>query len=333
MAFVAGLASVLAPFAASVVEAKTPGSKYCYNGVCHRVKTLAETESSIGASVDVVASFYDDAKRDRFNPRNLTSSGEIFRPGAPDNAASPIYPDGTKLLVWNPATRQAAVIRINNAGPYKGNRLLDLSRGAADRLGFLHSGIARVRVRVVQAPSAEEATYRKGRKYEPVPGVLGEFSSLDHAYAGAMSAVGGTRIASISVASAGQIAHAPQPGALTSPPPIAEPDGSMAGVKPAGLASVPEPNIGIADAGQASPLDTRANSEKLAASRAWDSSGDMSLHRVPLTGESKAQRGKTAPVRVAFNSPAPRRAAREEVVAAKAQRVRTARRADDDDDD
>ncbi len=165
-------------------EAKTPGKTYCYHGVCHRVKTLAETEAMIGEEETVIASHYDDCSKDRFNPCGLTSSGEVFRPNTPDNTASPIYPDGTKLLVWNPKTQQALVVRVNNAGPYHRNRRLDLSRAAAAKLGFEGQGVAEVRVRVVEAPTPEEAKYSEKRNYAPVPGDIGTFASFEEANTG-----------------------------------------------------------------------------------------------------------------------------------------------------
>ena len=82
--------------------------------VCHRVETIAETRREIGKRRVLYASHYSSCKVDRFNPCGLTSSGERFRPNAPDNAASPIYPDGTKLLVWNPSNGKTVVVRINN---------------------------------------------------------------------------------------------------------------------------------------------------------------------------------------------------------------------------
>ena len=127
--------------------AKTPGKTYCFLGVCHRVKSLAETQALIGKTETMQASFYDDAKVDRFNPSNITSSGEYFQASRPDNAASPVLPDGTKVMVWSPTTKRAAILRINNAGPYWGQRKIDLSRGAADKLGFSRSGVATVQVR------------------------------------------------------------------------------------------------------------------------------------------------------------------------------------------
>jgi rare lipoprotein A len=173
---------LLIPFDSSPpAEAKTPGHTYCFLGVCHRVKSITETERAIGANVVLTASHYDDPKKDRFNPSRITSSGELLRADRADNAASPIYPDGTKLLVWNPRSKQAAVIRINNAGPYYGSRLLDLSRGAAEKLGFGRQGVATVHARVIAAPTRAEAAYRRGRTYAPVPGPIGSFDSIDTA--------------------------------------------------------------------------------------------------------------------------------------------------------
>jgi rare lipoprotein A len=177
----AGLAIALAAIPA---EAKTPGSTYCFNGICHRVSTLAETEAEVGHPTTLATSFYDDCRADRLNPCGLTSSGEPFRPDRPDNAASPVYPDGTQLLLFNPASRKAAVVRVNNAGPYYGTRKLDVSRAAAERLGFHHRGTANLVVRVVKAPRTAEATYAANRRYRPVAGYIGEFPDANAANKG-----------------------------------------------------------------------------------------------------------------------------------------------------
>lgn len=162
-------------------DAKTPGSTYCFYGTCHRVKTLTETESIVGVKQIVQASFYDSCKNDRYNPCGLTSSGEAFRPEKADNAASPIYPDGTTLLVRSPVSQQAAVLRVNNAGPYWGKRTLDVSRGAAEALGFKGQGVAELEVRVLEAPTRDEATYKRHRSYAPVLGPIGRYASIDEA--------------------------------------------------------------------------------------------------------------------------------------------------------
>jgi rare lipoprotein A len=172
-------------------EAKTPGHTYCFNRVCHRVKTISETRQSMGETTVVKASFYDSPGRDGLNPSRITSSGEFLASHKPDNAASPVYPDGTKVLVWNPHTQKAAVVRINNAGPYYGSRLLDVSRAAAETLGFANQGVATLHVRVVEPPTDADARYSRGRAYNPVPGFLGIFQSLDMAMADLGRAING----------------------------------------------------------------------------------------------------------------------------------------------
>lgn len=190
--------------------AKTPGKTYCFVRKCHRVMTLDETRRAVGRRMVVVASHYDSAGRDRFNPSNVTSSGEYFRAGAADNAASPNLPNGTVILAWNPATKQSAVLRINNAGPYWGNRTLDVSRGAAQRLGFGGKGVASLHVRVLRAPSSSEATYSRGRRYAAVPGPIGAHASLELAVAAANSAMGrspGAPATTVAVAAASPTAR------------------------------------------------------------------------------------------------------------------------------
>ena len=147
--------TAFAAVAGSSVQSKTPGKTYCENEVCHRVMTIAETEALIGKAVWQLASFYDDCKLDKGNPCTALSSGEKFQPSEADNAASPIYPDGTTISVFNPATQRTAILRINNSGPYHGLRQLDVSKGAAETLGFIDSGTATLRVTVIGAPSAE----------------------------------------------------------------------------------------------------------------------------------------------------------------------------------
>lgn len=174
-----GFAAFVGLVPTGATEAKTPGSQYCFLGVCHRVLTLAETRAQIGKPRPMHASHYDSPARDRFNPSLLTSSGEIFRPDAPDNAASPIYPDGTQVAVFAPSTKRGAIVRINNAGPYYGNRLIDLSRGLAERLGFAHNGVARVMVEVLAEPSPAEARYVRSRRYAPVAGYIGKVADIE----------------------------------------------------------------------------------------------------------------------------------------------------------
>ena len=168
-------------------EAKTPGAVYCHRDTCHRVISLEETSLLVGRDLKLNASYYDHCRRDRFNRCGLTSSGEIVRPGDPDNAASPIFPDGTALLLFNPDTGRAALVRVNNAGPYWGRRQLDVSRATAQRLGFERDGVADLEVRIVLSPLAADAAYRRHRRYDAVPGFIGSYDSLAHAHAAVLA--------------------------------------------------------------------------------------------------------------------------------------------------
>lgn len=167
--------------------AKAPGARYCFHGFCHRVGTLAQTDTLVGWRGYLIASYYDDCSRDRLNPCGLTSSGAVFRPDLADNAASPLFPDGTVILAYNPKSGDASVLRITNAGPYSGQRKLDVSRAAADRLGFRKQGVAPLVVSVLQSPTKTEASYVRRREYPSVPGHIGKFETFDVAIAAAQS--------------------------------------------------------------------------------------------------------------------------------------------------
>jgi tetratricopeptide (TPR) repeat protein len=168
-----------------VAEAKTPGQVHCYGGFCHRVKAIDEMPALVGAPADVVATFYDSPENDRFNTGTLTSSGEVFDAEMPTRTSSSVYPDGTELLVWNPLNGRAAHVRVNDFGPFFLNRTLDLTRRVADDLGFIKAGVATLRLIVVFAPSAAEATYRRERTYPQVRGYLGTMDRAEFERTGA----------------------------------------------------------------------------------------------------------------------------------------------------
>lgn len=204
-------AVILSATAATVADAKTPGKTYCFYKKCHRVKSLSETRALVGHDVTLAASHYNDCRFDRYNPCGLTSSGEKFHPDRADNAASPIYPDGTVLLVWHEATQDAAVIRINNAGPYWGNRKLDVSIATAEQLGFRGRGVTTLETRVIKAPDTQEAKYSRNRRYRPVPGYIGKHASIEKAERAAVAAIAVTAIAASTLAPpSGAVAMATQ---------------------------------------------------------------------------------------------------------------------------
>ncbi|MGO2452126.1 septal ring lytic transglycosylase RlpA family protein [Pseudomonas taetrolens] len=74
-----------------------------------------------------------------------TASGEPFNQNAL-TAAHPRLPFGTRLLVTNLSNKKSVVVRVNDRGPYTRGRIIDVSRKAAQQLGMLRSGTAKVRV-------------------------------------------------------------------------------------------------------------------------------------------------------------------------------------------
>ncbi len=81
---------------------------------------------------------------------NRTANGEVFRPGTL-TAAHRTLPFGTKVRVTNLWNGRSAVVRINDRGPFHGRRVIDLAHGAASQLGLVSSGIAQVKLEVLQA--------------------------------------------------------------------------------------------------------------------------------------------------------------------------------------
>jgi rare lipoprotein A len=64
-------------------------------------------------------------------------------------AAHKKLPFGTVVRVTNVATGRSVQVTINDRGPFIPGRIIDLSRGAAVKLGIIDSGVAKVRVEVL----------------------------------------------------------------------------------------------------------------------------------------------------------------------------------------
>ncbi|MBC8038253.1 MAG: septal ring lytic transglycosylase RlpA family protein [Rhizobiales bacterium] len=79
---------------------------------------------------------------------SLTANGERFNPMGM-TAAHRSLPFGTKVKVTNMRTGKTVVVRINDRGPFINGRVIDLSLGAAQRVGMIKSGVAKVNVVVV----------------------------------------------------------------------------------------------------------------------------------------------------------------------------------------
>lgn len=72
-----------------------------------------------------------------------TASGEMMNPSAM-TAAHKTLPLGSKVRVTHSGTGKSIVVRINDRGPFIKGRVIDLSKGAAKKLGFIGAGHTKV---------------------------------------------------------------------------------------------------------------------------------------------------------------------------------------------
>lgn len=79
---------------------------------------------------------------------NYSASGEVFNQHAM-TAAHRTLPFGTQVRVTNVDNGLSVVVRINDRGPFHGNRVIDLSTAAAQAIGLVQAGVAPVNVEVV----------------------------------------------------------------------------------------------------------------------------------------------------------------------------------------
>lgn len=90
---------------------------------------------------DGIASYYHEGQR--------TANGERFNPGGM-TAAHRTLPFNTRVRVTRKSNGQSVDLRINDRGPFIRGRIIDVSRGAAVRLGMIGSGVAQVHVEVIR---------------------------------------------------------------------------------------------------------------------------------------------------------------------------------------
>jgi rare lipoprotein A len=100
-------------------------------------------EEDVNYRAEGFASWYGDDFHGR-----LTANGEVFDMDSL-TAAHPTLPMPCYARVTNLSNGKSLIVRINDRGPYQGNRLIDVSNKAAELLDFRGNGVARVRVEYV----------------------------------------------------------------------------------------------------------------------------------------------------------------------------------------
>ena len=138
------------------------GDPYTIGGVTYTPADIADYDD-VG-----YASWYGDELAGK-----ATANGETFDPAA-ISAAHKTLPLPSYVEVTALDTGRTILVRVNDRGPMVGDRLIDLSRGAAEQLGIT-DGVAAVRVRRTNPPVAERAQLRSGkpvRERIPTPNSL-----------------------------------------------------------------------------------------------------------------------------------------------------------------
>lgn len=113
--------------------------------VAAAAKAEEEAATEVLETLTGTASYYADYFAGR-----RTASGELYNPRELV-AAHRTLPFGTVVRVTNQENQRSVTVRIVDRGPFAGgNRIIDLSRRAAERLDFIRDGLARVTVEVLE---------------------------------------------------------------------------------------------------------------------------------------------------------------------------------------
>ncbi|TAG90320.1 MAG: septal ring lytic transglycosylase RlpA family protein [Bacteroidetes bacterium] len=113
-----------------------------------------------------LASYYTE----KFEGR-ITASNEKFN-GQEMVGSHKKLPFGTKVLVTNLANNKEVTIRINDRGPYAYGRIMDISQAAAEKIGLIETGTAKISIKVISVgkkndPKVEiDKPYLKENKVE-----------------------------------------------------------------------------------------------------------------------------------------------------------------------
>lgn len=103
-----------------------------------------------------VASWYGPGCQGR-----QTANGETFDEHKL-TAANRTLPLGSRVRVTNLRNGRSVVVRINDRGPWVYTRLIDLSKAAAERLGFRSYGLTPVKITVLRETARREALSQTG---------------------------------------------------------------------------------------------------------------------------------------------------------------------------
>lgn len=133
-------------FVSSMLSACGSSSSYSSGTRMSKSGDLDRYESAkVLEAYEGKASYYHDSLAG-----NLTANGEVYRLGK-FTAASRTLPFGTVIRVVRKDTGKSVIVRVNDRGPFgRKERILDLSRAAAESLGMIRAGVVPIRAEIVK---------------------------------------------------------------------------------------------------------------------------------------------------------------------------------------
>ena len=133
----------------AIQKGRVKNSPYVVNG--KRYVPMSEKKAEI-YSEKGIASWYGYETRNK-KGGHMTANGEVFDPEGL-NAAHKYLPLPTYVKVTNLENGKSIIVRVNDRGPFVAGRIIDLSAGAAKKLGYYNKGTAKVLVETIKVENA-----------------------------------------------------------------------------------------------------------------------------------------------------------------------------------
>jgi rare lipoprotein A len=128
----------------AIAQGRVKASPYVIFGKRYEPMRVKQAESYRQQGI---ASWYGDETYRKPGGR-MTANGEAFKPDCL-SAAHKYLPLPIFVRVTNLSNKRSIIVRVNDRGPFVDGRIIDLSAGAARKLGFYEEGTARVLVETV----------------------------------------------------------------------------------------------------------------------------------------------------------------------------------------
>ena len=129
----------------AIKQGKVKNSPYVVRGKKYYPMSINESKTYKQTGI---ASWYGNETL-RQKGGHMTANGEAFDPNGL-SAAHKLLPLPAYVRVTNLKNKKSIIVRVNDRGPFIGDRIIDLSTGAAKKLGFYKDGTTKVLVETVE---------------------------------------------------------------------------------------------------------------------------------------------------------------------------------------